>query len=143
MACTSWQGQCAKATTPVCICVRQQELEKAAKGSEDLEKQVQQLQKKCADVEADAAGKEVGVLCCGQASSARHGLILHQVLCACRHTRTHTNAWQALLHPQGACHCTALHPPDCCVHLQASFQEVTKKLQDLTKARAHDRRQVG
>jgi hypothetical protein len=30
-----------------------------------------------------------------------------------------------------------------CVGLQASLQEVTKKLQDLTDARAHDRKQVG
>ncbi len=41
--------------------------------------------------------------------------------------------------------CTALkrHNYGPCLCLQASLRDVTKKLQDLTDARAHDRKQVG
>jgi hypothetical protein len=42
----------------LCLCASQ-DLEKAAKVSHDLEKQVQQLQKQCADTEAAATSKEV------------------------------------------------------------------------------------
>lgn len=119
----------------LCLCASQ-DLEKAAKVSHDLEKQVQQLQKQCADTEAAATSKEV----CTYQLSWLMGCVAR--IAAAKATAPTTTA---ALHVQQSCHLhdRCLQPPPVCVGLQASLQEVTKKLQDLTDARAHDRKQVG
>jgi hypothetical protein len=69
-----------------CVCiVLSQDLEKAAKAGQDLEKQVQQLQKQCADTLAAATSKEV---CTYELSGLRRGVSVAQLLPAAESATT-------------------------------------------------------